>query len=232
MGTGARGVAAASAGDQKEFIFIDESGDPGPAGDPYYILAGLHMGEQVLNHVRFHDAAFRYHSGIIKEYKDQTWAKGINQAALRLLVSLADLTSPTQVTSTVTWLSKATYKGNGGPHLAPGQSRKFRHFQVRMLLERHRAVRAWTSRLDVVLDRWEPSTEGRRDLEDYLKGNYALRPEIETVTLVDSLYADVIQIADIYTRLARLVVTGSANAEQTALANRLFSIHEITRGVY
>jgi hypothetical protein len=50
------------------------------------------------------------------------------------------------------------------------------------------------------------------------------------VTLVDSLYADLIQIADLYTRLARVVVTGRASSEQTALASRLFSLSEITRG--
>lgn len=218
--------------DQKQFIFIDESGDPGPAGDPTYILAGIHMAEPVLNHVRFHDSAFRYHSQIIKEYKDQAWASGISQAAFRLLNALADLTAPDQVTSTVTWLDKATYKANGGPYLNPGEAREFRHFQIRLLLERHRLARAWSTRLDVVLDRWEPSAEGRRNLEDYLRGNYALRPQIETVTLVDSLYADVIQISDLYTRLARLLVTGRASPDQAALGRRLFVAHEITKGIY
>ncbi len=216
--------------DEKQFIFIDESGDPGPAGEPIYILAALHMAEPLLNHVRYHDAAFRYHSQIIKEYKNQGWASGIGQAGIRLLSALADLTVPDQLTSTVTWLNKATYIANGGPYLRPGQTREFRHFQIRLLLERHQATRVWSSRLDVVLDRWESSVEGRRNLEDYLRGNYLLRPQIETVTLVDSLYSDLIQIADLYTRLARLVVNGRATREQIALAGRLFSLTEIIRG--
>jgi Protein of unknown function (DUF3800) len=223
---------ASSGPDEKQFIFIDESGDPGPAGDPLYILAALHMSGPLLNHVRYHDASFRYHTQIIKEYKDQGWAPGIGQAGLRLLLALADLTGPDQLTATVTWLRKSTYIANGGPYLRPGESRQFRHFQVRLLLEQHRTVRVWTSRLDVVLDRWEASPEGRRNLEDYLRGNYSLRPQIETVTLVDSLYADLIQIVDLYTRLARLVVDGRASAEHAALAGRLFSLHEITRGKY
>ena len=190
------------------------------------------MAEPLLNHIRLHDAAFRYHHQIVKEYKDQKWAPGIGQAGHRLLIALADLTAPDQLTATVTWVDKAKYRSNGGPHLAPGKSREFPHFQIRRLLETHRAARSWSTRLDVVLDRWEPSIEGRRNLEDYLRGNYGLRPQIETVTFVDSLYADLIQIADLYTRLARLVVTGSPSPDHMALAGRLFSLKEIDRGVY
>lgn len=232
MSASGAGVVTLPGPDEKQFIFIDESGDPGLSGDPTYILAAIHMAEPILNHVRYHDSAFRYHSQIIKEYKDQGWAPGIGQAGFRLLLALADLTAPDQVTSTVTWLDKLTYRKNGGPYLNPGEAREFRHFQVRLLLERHRLAREWSTRLDVVLDRWEPSVQGRRNLEDYLKANYALRPEIETVTLVDSLYADVIQIADLYTRLARLLVTGRASPEHAALAKRLFTVHEITKGIY
>lgn len=218
--------------DEKQFVFIDESGDPGPTGEPIYILAALHMAEPLLHHVRLHETAFRHHTQIMKEFKDQKWAPGIGPAGHRLLVVLADLTAPDQLTSTVTWLEKDKYRRNGGPHLAAGKSREFRHYQIRRLLETHRLSREWSSRLDVVLDRWEPSIEGRRNLEDYLRGNYGLRPQIETVTFVDSLYADLIQIADLYTRLARLVVTGTASQEHAALASRLFSLTEIEKGVY
>jgi len=64
-----------SAGDAKEFLFFDESGDPGPAGDPFYIVVVIHMTATVLNHVRYCDAAFRYHSQITKEYKEQNWGE-------------------------------------------------------------------------------------------------------------------------------------------------------------
>jgi hypothetical protein len=51
------------------------------------------------------------------------------------------------------------------------------------------------------------------------------------VTLVDSLYCDLIQIVDLYTRLARLVVAGTASTEQRDLATRLFQLHEIKGGL-
>lgn len=151
---------------------------------------------------------------------------------MRLLTAMADFTDAAQVTATMHWLSKTTYKANGGPYLNPGETRRFRHFQIRLLLEAHHARRPWSSRLDLVLDRWDQSTEGRRDLEDYLRANFNLRPPIETVTFVDSLYADLIQIADLYTRLARLVLDKVASPDQVALAARMFEMREVKRGLY
>jgi hypothetical protein len=96
-------------GDEKEFIFGDESGDPGPAGEPIYILAAVHMKDRVLHHVRYCDAAFRYHSQITKEYKDQNWAAKIGPAGLRILMAMADFTDRGEVHSTVTWLDKCQW---------------------------------------------------------------------------------------------------------------------------
>lgn len=42
----------------KEFIFVDESGDPGPRGDPTYILIALHTNEATLNRIRKHLVSF------------------------------------------------------------------------------------------------------------------------------------------------------------------------------
>ena len=43
----------------KEFIFVDESGDPGHGEDtdPLYILLGVHMDEGAVNAVRQHLSA-------------------------------------------------------------------------------------------------------------------------------------------------------------------------------
>lgn len=57
--------------------------------------------------------------------------------------------------------------------------------------------------------RWQAIDEQQANLLQYLRGNYKLRPQIANVTMVDSLYADPIQIADIYARLARRVIQGS-----------------------
>lgn len=41
-----------------------------------------------------------------------------------------------------------------------------------------------------MIDRWRMTPELRQNLEDYLHGNFKLRPAIAAVTLVDSAYAD------------------------------------------
>jgi hypothetical protein len=50
----------------REHVFTDESGDPGPAGNPIYILIAMHVSETVLDQVRRHLAAFRYHNDVVR----------------------------------------------------------------------------------------------------------------------------------------------------------------------
>ena len=58
----------------KEFLFADESGDPGLKGNPISLLVGLHTDEPTLDEIRKHLAAFRYHHGVLRKFKDQRWA--------------------------------------------------------------------------------------------------------------------------------------------------------------
>ena len=149
----------------KEFIFVDESGDPGPAGNPLYILIALHAGLPALDDIRRHLAAFRYHHDVVREFKDQRWAEKLSAASRHLLGFLADITEAGGIASTGTWLDKQTYRSGGGPYLAgPGEAVRFRHFQLRLLLERHIARRPWGQNLDLVIDRWRMSLDQRRNL--------------------------------------------------------------------
>lgn len=219
--------------EEKEFLFVDESGDPGVAGNPLYILIGMHLSASVLDHVRRHLAAFRYHHDVVREFKAQRWADKLSPATRHLLEYLADLTDPGDITTTGNWLDKGRYLAGGGPHLSsPGEAVRFRNYQLRRLLERHRGRRAWGENLDVVIDRWRMNVDQRRNLEDYLRGNFRLRPVIASVTTVDSVYTDPIQVVDIYGRLARRVVLGSASPEESALCARLMELQELTGGLY
>jgi hypothetical protein len=83
-----------------------------------------------------------------------------------------------------------------------------------------------------VIDRWRMTPDLRKNLEDYLRGNYKLRPSIATITLVDSAYADPIQVVDIYGRLARRIVEGRENPDEAALGERLMNLAEVTGGLY
>ena len=219
--------------DQREFIFIDESGDPGfKGGSKRYALGALHMDEPNLEMVRLHVAAFRYHGEVKKEFKDTSWADKLSPTALRLLHCMEDLTASGAVIATVTWLDKATYRSNKGPYRDKGKSHQFRHFQLRLLLERHRSRRAWGTKVDLVLDRWGQSMDLKRNLEDYVKDNFNLRPEIENVTFVDSMYCDPVQIIDIYLRLVHRVVDGAATPEEEKLTGALMDVTEIKGGFF
>lgn len=217
----------------KEFLFADESGDPGVAGNPIYLLVGLHLAEATLDQVRRHITAFRYHHEVVRQFKVQRWADKLSPQSRHLLEFLADLTDAGQIATTANWLRKDTYRRRGGPHLAePGQTWKFRHYQLRRLLERHIDRRGWSAELDLVIDRWRMTPDLRKNLEEYLRGNYKLRPSIATITLVDSAYADPIHVVDIYGRLARRIAEGRADTEEVVLGERLMDLPEVTVGLY
>jgi Protein of unknown function (DUF3800) len=222
-----------SAQDQREYIFVDESGDPGfSGGSQQYLLGALHVNELTLDRLRLHLAAFRYHGEIQNEFKATSWADKLNAKAARLLQCLEDFTHSGDIVSTVTWLDKAKYESNNGPYTGDGQTHRLRHYQLRRLLECHRARRKWGTKLDVVLDRWGQGSELKRDLESYLEGNRNLRPEIEHITFVDSKYCDPVQVIDIYLRLAKRVIQGAANADEQRLASVLMHVTEIAGGLY
>lgn len=75
------------------------------------------------------------------------------------------------------------------------------------------------------------NAEQRTNVESYLRGNWRLRP-IGDITFVDSRYVDLVQVADLYTRLIRRVVEGEADAEQIEMCDRLFQLHEVETGLY
>lgn len=220
----------------KEFILIDESGDPGAEGNPIYILIALHADEEALHEVRQHLTAFRYHLGATKEFKSSRWADRpltTGNALDRLLTPIANLVDEERVTVTANWLNKETYKGNGGPYLtgATADTAKFRNFQLRLLLERHVLYRGWGPATDLVIDRWAMTEEQRRNLEDYLRNNFNLRP-VPWITLVDSVYCDFVQVVDVVSRVVRRCVEDRADDDERGLCSRLTDLHEVTRGLY
>ncbi|HYZ92736.1 MAG TPA: DUF3800 domain-containing protein [Actinomycetota bacterium] len=221
------------AGDAKEFAFVDESGDPGPVGNATYILVCAQMPESVLDSVRLHIARFRYFHEVNRELKE--WGgllKDTPTAQWRsLLEPFCKLTEANAICASVNWLNKEKYKAGGGPYLAPGESQKFRSFQLRLLLERHKARHGWGDNMDVVIDRWSMDQAQRQNLEKYLKGNWKLQP-VAHITTADSAYVDMIQIIDLYARLARKVVLGEATDEQHEYAANLFDLVEIVKGRY
>src|SRR5439155_14074059 len=109
--------------DKSEFIFIDESGDPGyPGANPRYILSAVHMNAAAFRRFRLHLASFRYFHEVTRELKD--WGgllKGNATPQWRSLMAfLADMTDAGEISATTTWLDKGHYRQGGGPYLYSG----------------------------------------------------------------------------------------------------------------
>lgn len=111
----------------KEFIFVDESGDPafGPGSQPFYLLVAMHCSAEVLVDIRRHLASFRYHHNVRREFKNQKWADKSTGPTVRLLEFLADLTDEGRLATTCAWLLKEKYRAAGGPHTT--STWRFRH---------------------------------------------------------------------------------------------------------
>lgn len=221
--------------DATEFLFVDESGDPGVDGTPLYVMACIHADMETLVALQTHLVNFRYHHGVKGELKE--WGgllkKKPTQMTRSLLRFLLEVTEPGGVRASANWLRKATYRANGGPHLGPGSTAHwFQNYQLRRLLGRHQARNGWGDNADLILDRWPMTEYQLMNLRNYLKGKCDLRPPPHHITIADSSYVPAIELADFYARLVRVAVEGGADPEYVSFASSLMSVKEITRGLF
>ena len=93
-----------------EYLFLDESGDPGtaPGNNPIYLLAGVHATKHGLDALRVHLACFRYQHQVAKEFK--SWGALLKDTPTNALRSFAEtlvtMTEDGLVGGTVNWLYK------------------------------------------------------------------------------------------------------------------------------
>ncbi len=194
---------------KRDFVFIDESGDPGEPGkedaSDYYMVNALHLTDSTLqdmfnrlNHLRY----FHKLEGELKNVHKNP----------RILKSLLDISEwfhrINGIFMTSTYLNKTSYEGpylhNDSPR---GRNPKyFRNFIISKTLERHfyknQTLSAPEPELEIVIDRFVSKKEDQDNLVNYLKKNRKL-PSILHVVQVDSRYSDPIQIVDLFGRLLK-----------------------------
>ncbi len=179
---------------KRDYVFIDESGDPGHRSTHFSCIA-LHTTDVGLRAVVECFADLRFYRQVFSEMKRLHEIPALRPKLVEVLRGLQDAG---HVTYTITFLDKSRYTGR---YLDPGHGTEFRNFQARRLLEAHfsHAVSATPDR-ELVFDRHSHSTLQLAEFARYLNNNKNL-PSFSAVTAVDSGYVEAVQVADLALRL-------------------------------
>lgn len=185
-----------------DFLFVDESGDPGYKlepesgrllSSPYYTTAVLHVCDDSLPLLTQHMANFRFYLGLRKELKSPPGTKEFT-GLMDPIRAFADMGA--SIWASAVYLDKARYTGN---YLKPGGTRaanpiRFRNYVLRRLLEFHVARHPIQSgQYDLILDRYDMSLEQEENLVDYLAGNSRV-PTPAYITHASSAYVEGLQL--------------------------------------
>lgn len=177
-----------------DFLFIDESGDPGIRGTNYYTCCVLHVTDISLHEVVQKISEFRFYFDHYHEIHSHKLSKNRLRKLNQLLRK-----KKRHFKSSVVTLDKKNYKGfylkDRG--LKKADSNLFRKYIYRQVVDFHFLNhKIETKRVELVLDRANLSSEDMDNLEGYLR-RWSLLPRLDALTEVDSKYTDCIQVADV-----------------------------------
>jgi hypothetical protein len=184
---------------RRDFIFIDEHGDPGPAatGSAHFASMAVHATDVSLPALVECFADLRFYRQIYKETKNLDSIPALRPKLAQIFRHVA---AAHAIHFGVTHLDKRRYTG---PYMDPVDGVRFRNFQVRCILEWHFSRHPLVStECEIVLDRHSHSHSQLDDLRRYLGGSGRL-PRFAAVTAVDSRYVESIQVADLALRMWR-----------------------------
>lgn len=181
----------------RDFIFIDEAGEPG-LETPYYIQGLVHVTDQSLKILNVHLGAFRYFGNIRNEMKSTK----LNDLQKEHLLSILKLFIGNHhfIKASVVYVNKNNYKGNylRDKNDCPRDASKFRHFIIRRLLEFHFSnIKPRSREIELVIDRFHSLEIKEQQLRNYLRDErfYTL-PNFLHISQADSRYVEMLQIAD------------------------------------
>ena len=186
-----------------DYIFVDESGDPGYAlhpatgellSTPYYAAAALHVVDDAFRDINRHVSNFRFYTNLNKELKIQPSRRSYHPLIEPIGVCASD--PNVGIYASAVYLDKERYSGR---YLKPSQQMpqdpvRFRNFVLRSLLEHHfKMYPLQSNRYDLVLDRVDTNKQYVLGLEEYLAGNRNI-PSPNYITHASSIYVDGLQI--------------------------------------
>ena len=189
-----------------DYIFVDESGDPGYAvhpqtgallSSPSFAMAALHVTDDSYQGILRHMAAFRYLRRLSRELKIPVGKPEFD----RLMDPIQTLAEGGEaISASAVYLDKETFSG---PYLRPdsprGQdARRFWSLSPTLLSAVYLSGTLpqsphLASRYDLVLDRSKCLRAQKAELEEYLDRNLTI-PTPVNVTLASSLYVEALQV--------------------------------------
>ena len=182
---------------KRDFIFIDESGDPGEDKE-YFIVGLIHLTDVSLEKLNVHLGAFRYFATIKKELKSSKLNKTQKEQLLNILKFSLD--DGNFVKASVVYVKKDEYEGN---YLFPKPDMyvdplRFRHFIIRRLSEFHfENFEMQSEELEVVIDRFSSLELHEQWLKNYLRHEeFNHLPKFLRINQIDSRYVELLQITD------------------------------------
>ncbi|MBM3149661.1 MAG: hypothetical protein FJ013_06475 [Chloroflexi bacterium] len=210
-----------------EYLFIDESGDPGhPSGSKYYAEVALQISGDHFSCLVHHSVAWRYIRRLTSEMKRLPRGHEMKP----FLEPLSELQQTGAIKCSCVYLTKDNYTG---PYLKSDSPRGvnpvlFRNFVHRQLLEFHfsRYTQKYQN-IELVFDRFEMTGEAIANLASYLRGNLRL-PNLKHITHADSLYVDALQIVSQLVTVVKDVVLEQSDAAQLKLIE-FIPMRDITR---
>jgi len=179
---------------KRDFIFIDESGEPGEKTH-YYIQGLLHITDESLKKLNIHLGAFRYFGSIKRELKSTRLTKLQREQLLNILKLSID--DNNFVKASAVYVNKSDYKG---PYLRKDDFNPcyFRNLIIRKLLEFHfQNNNPQSKEIEIVVDRIYSSEIQEQHLRNYLRTDkYNRIPDFLHIIQADSRYVELLQIAD------------------------------------
>jgi hypothetical protein len=178
---------------KRDFIFIDEAGEPGHETD-YYVLGLLHLTDETLKEINIHLGAFRYF-GCIRKELISTRLNSLQKEQLLNILKIC-MNNNSFLKASAVYVDKRDYQG---PYLKEDfNPNYFRNLIIRKLLEFHFSENKPQSReVELIIDRFYSSEEQEQTMRNYLRmDKYNLLPKFLHIIQADSRYVELLQIVD------------------------------------